>query len=120
MTSREPQASELLFDPEALLVREPRVLLDARFLGALHAELEDELGRDAATVTLLQLGFLQGLRDVLLDTKAACGDDSRGVMASINPELSALHAEVYALAKRSVQLLRLGPSAAITAVRGWS
>ncbi|MGE3871944.1 MAG: NADPH-dependent assimilatory sulfite reductase hemoprotein subunit [Parvibaculaceae bacterium] len=44
---------------------------------------------------------IQGLRDVLLDTKAACGDDSRGVMASINPELSALHAEVYALAKRA-------------------
>jgi hypothetical protein len=65
VTSRETQASELLFDPEALLVREPRVLLDARFLGALHAELEDELGRDAATVTLLQLGFLQGLRDAV-------------------------------------------------------
>ncbi|MFD2347036.1 NADPH-dependent assimilatory sulfite reductase hemoprotein subunit [Sinorhizobium terangae] len=44
---------------------------------------------------------IQGLRDVLLDTKAACGDDSRGVMASINPELSALHAEVYALAKQA-------------------
>ncbi|MGE0005447.1 MAG: NADPH-dependent assimilatory sulfite reductase hemoprotein subunit [Parvibaculaceae bacterium] len=42
---------------------------------------------------------VRGLRDVLLDTKAACGDDSRGVMASINPELSALHAEVHALAK---------------------
>ncbi|MBN9071304.1 MAG: NADPH-dependent assimilatory sulfite reductase hemoprotein subunit [Rhizobiales bacterium] len=44
---------------------------------------------------------IQGLRDVLLDTKAACGDDSRGVMASINPELSALHAEVHALAKQA-------------------
>lgn len=44
---------------------------------------------------------IQGLRDVLLDTKAACGDDSRGVMASINPELSMLHAEVYALAKQA-------------------
>ena len=42
---------------------------------------------------------MQGLNDVALDTKAACGDDARGVMASINPELSALHAEVYALAK---------------------
>jgi len=41
---------------------------------------------------------IQGLRDVLLDTRAACGDDTRGVMASINPELSALHAEVLALA----------------------
>ena len=43
--------------------------------------------------------LIQGLRDVLLDTRAACGDDSRGVMASINPRLSALHAEVHALAK---------------------
>lgn len=42
---------------------------------------------------------LQGLREVLLDTKAACGDDSRGVMCSVNPLLSELHAEVYALAK---------------------
>ena len=44
---------------------------------------------------------MQGLRDVALDTKAACGDDARGVMASINPALSALHGEVYALAKRA-------------------
>ncbi|HSX72768.1 MAG TPA: NADPH-dependent assimilatory sulfite reductase hemoprotein subunit [Shinella sp.] len=44
---------------------------------------------------------MQGLRDVALDTKAACGDDARGVMASINPALSALHGEVYALARRA-------------------
>ncbi|MQW02613.1 hypothetical protein GHK45_01745 [Sinorhizobium meliloti] len=44
---------------------------------------------------------IQGLRDVLLDTKAACGDDSRGVMASINPKLSRLHAQVHALAKQA-------------------
>ncbi len=41
---------------------------------------------------------IQGLHDVLLDTRAACGDDTRGVMCSVNPELSSLHAEVYALA----------------------
>ena len=77
----------------------------------------DELGRAYASETLrlttrqtFQLhrvhkkdlrAVIQGLHDVLLDTKAACGDDSRGVMASINPELSALHAEVYALAKQA-------------------
>ncbi|MEW9612387.1 NADPH-dependent assimilatory sulfite reductase hemoprotein subunit [Shinella sp. S4-D37] len=44
---------------------------------------------------------MQGLRDVALDTKAACGDDARGVMASINPALSALHGEVYALARQA-------------------
>jgi sulfite reductase (NADPH) hemoprotein beta-component len=42
---------------------------------------------------------LQGLQDVLLDTKAACGDDSRGVMCSVNPLLSKLHAQVYNMAK---------------------
>lgn len=44
---------------------------------------------------------LQGLRDVLLDTRAACGDDARGVMCAVNPRLSALHAELYALAKQA-------------------
>jgi sulfite reductase (NADPH) hemoprotein beta-component len=44
---------------------------------------------------------IQGLHEVLLDTIAACGDDSRGVMCSVNPHVSALHAEVYALAKRA-------------------
>jgi sulfite reductase (NADPH) hemoprotein beta-component len=44
---------------------------------------------------------IQGLHDVLLDTKAACGDDCRGVMCSVNPQLSALHAEVYGYAKRA-------------------
>jgi sulfite reductase (NADPH) hemoprotein beta-component len=44
---------------------------------------------------------IQGLHDVLLDTVAACGDDARGVMCTVNPHLSALHAEVQALAKRA-------------------
>jgi hypothetical protein len=64
-TRSDSAAPGLLFDPEALLVREPRVLLDPRFLGALHAELEDELGSAPAAVTLLQIGFLHGLRDAL-------------------------------------------------------
>lgn len=44
---------------------------------------------------------IQGLNAVLLDTIAACGDDTRGIMCSVNPYLSALHAEVYDLAKRT-------------------
>jgi len=43
---------------------------------------------------------IQGLHDVLLDTIAACGDDARTVMATANPEDSALHAEVAALSKQ--------------------
>ena len=44
---------------------------------------------------------IQGMHDVLLDTIAACGDDTRGIMASVNPHLSALHREVYELARRT-------------------
>ncbi|HEY4343223.1 MAG TPA: NADPH-dependent assimilatory sulfite reductase hemoprotein subunit [Parvibaculum sp.] len=43
--------------------------------------------------------LMQGMRDVGLDSRAACGDDSRGVMCSVHPQLSALHAQVYAMAK---------------------
>jgi sulfite reductase (NADPH) hemoprotein beta-component len=42
---------------------------------------------------------IQGLHEVLLDTIAACGDDSRGIMSTADPRDSALHAEVAALAK---------------------
>ncbi|MBT2189387.1 NADPH-dependent assimilatory sulfite reductase hemoprotein subunit [Sphingobium sp. H33] len=43
---------------------------------------------------------IQGLHETLLDTIAACGDDSRGVMCTVDPQSSAFHAEVAALAKR--------------------
>lgn len=42
---------------------------------------------------------IRGLHDVLLDTVAACGDDSRGVMATVNPERPELQAELAALSK---------------------
>ena len=44
---------------------------------------------------------IQSLQEVLLDTIAACGDVTRGIMCSVNPHLSALHAEVYDLATRT-------------------
>lgn len=43
---------------------------------------------------------IQGLHDTLLDTIAACGDDSRGVMCTVDPQCSALHADVATIAKR--------------------
>lgn len=43
---------------------------------------------------------LQGLHEELLDTIAACGDVARGVMCSVNPRTSVLHASVYALSKQ--------------------
>jgi sulfite reductase (NADPH) hemoprotein beta-component len=44
--------------------------------------------------------LIQGLHDTLLDTVAACGDDSRGVMSTVDPQASELHAELAAIAKR--------------------
>lgn len=44
--------------------------------------------------------IIQGLHDALLDTIAACGDDSRGVMCTVDPQSSQFHAEVAAMAKR--------------------
>lgn len=44
--------------------------------------------------------IIQGLHDALLDTIAACGDDSRGVMCTVDPQSSRFHAEVATLAKR--------------------
>jgi sulfite reductase (NADPH) hemoprotein beta-component len=44
---------------------------------------------------------IQGMHAALLDTIAACGDDARGVMCSVNPHLSEVHAEVYRIAKQT-------------------
>lgn len=43
---------------------------------------------------------IQGINEMLLDTIAACGDDNRTVMASVNPHQSALAADAYQWAKR--------------------
>ncbi|MGI9590338.1 MAG: V4R domain-containing protein [Myxococcota bacterium] len=74
MTEKKPEeqrgrgllgSAPLAFDPDDVLVREPGLLLDPAFLGALREELEHEMGADEARVTLLQMGFLHGLRDSL-------------------------------------------------------
>lgn len=53
-----------------------------------------------------QLRFLmQGIRDVGLDTIAACGDDSRGVVCGSNPLLSQVSSQVAALAKKTSDYL---------------
>ncbi|OYX16696.1 MAG: sulfite reductase, partial [Sphingomonadales bacterium 32-67-7] len=44
--------------------------------------------------------IIQGLHETLLDTIAACGDDSRGVMCTVDPQSSRFHAEVAAMAKQ--------------------
>lgn len=43
---------------------------------------------------------IQRIHAALLDTIGACGDDNRGVMSSPNLDQSAIHAQVYPLAKQ--------------------
>lgn len=43
---------------------------------------------------------VRGIIEAGLDTLAACGDDNRNVIATANPLLSPIHAEVSALARR--------------------
>ena len=79
--SRESALEALGFDPDALWVRDAGLLFDPHFLGALHGELLEELGREEAQATLLQIGFLQGLREsqrVLDDPPASRGSGETG------------------------------------------
>ncbi|MEX2516268.1 MAG: assimilatory sulfite reductase (NADPH) hemoprotein subunit [Gammaproteobacteria bacterium] len=43
--------------------------------------------------------LMQGISTAGLDTRAACGDDTRGVVCTVNPWQSRIHAEVESLAK---------------------
>jgi anti-anti-sigma regulatory factor len=74
--------SALGFDPEAVLLKEPGILLDPHFLSALHSELRSELGASEANLTLLQMGFLHGLQDAMRAVSAAFGCDP---LESTNP-----------------------------------
>ena len=56
-------AQALGFDPESVLVADPGILLDPRFLASMHADLTEELGPEEAALALLQIGLLHGLRD---------------------------------------------------------
>jgi len=59
------ELAKLGLDLDGLLAREPRLLLDAEFLGTLHLELAERIGAEGARATLFQLGFLHGLVDAL-------------------------------------------------------
>jgi hypothetical protein len=79
--TRDGDLQALGFDPDALWVRDAGLLFDPHFLGALHGELLEELGPEEAQATLLQIGFLQGLREsqrVLDDPLATRGGGETG------------------------------------------
>ena len=76
------------FDPRAVLVKEPGVLLDPKFLSALHAELEREFGSDEATTTLVQIGFLHGLQDATRAVQGAFAAERGAALLPSAPPLA--------------------------------
>lgn len=55
----------LLFDVRDGMAQEPRLLADAALVGALHADLAARHEPAHALATLVQLGFLHGMRDAV-------------------------------------------------------
>ena len=76
------------FDPETVLLKEPGILLDPHFLGALHAELRSELGKSDANLTLLQMGFLHGLQDAMRVVRVAFGPEQAEPRNPAGPSLA--------------------------------
>jgi len=75
-TSPTSELGALDFDLDAALMAGPWLLLDPKFMGALHSELEEQLGREEAASTLVQVGFVHGLRDAtrIVETGLASPD----------------------------------------------
>ena len=51
------------FGPDTVLMNDPKLFVDGRFLASLLVELQDELGARNASLALFQIGLLHGLRD---------------------------------------------------------
>jgi hypothetical protein len=69
---------EVVVDPEAVLVREPGLIVDPRFLAPLRDELTAELGPEGATTALMQIGCMHGLRDAEQVVNASFAGASAG------------------------------------------
>ena len=55
--------TSLGFGPDTVLMNDPKLFVDGRFLASLLVELHDELGQQKASLALFQIGLLHGLRD---------------------------------------------------------
>ena len=55
--------TSLGFGPDTVLMNDPKLFVDGRFLASLLVELKHELGERQAALALFQIGLLHGLRD---------------------------------------------------------
>ncbi|MCP5041451.1 MAG: hypothetical protein GY944_10535 [bacterium] len=70
------------FGPETLLLSEPKLFVNGRFLASLLVEIEDELESLGARRALFQIGLLFGLRDALRMSVAEGRDTSEPIAES--------------------------------------
>jgi predicted hydrocarbon binding protein len=71
--------TELGFGPDTVLMNDPKLFLDSRFLASLQVELEDELDARNASLVLFQIGLLHGLRDA---ARASRGHDDETIVTT--------------------------------------
>jgi len=77
-----------LIDPEAVLVGEPGLMVDPRFLASLHMEIGRDLDADGAALALFQIGLLHGLRDAHRAVGSEPGPVGSASSSSLTPPLA--------------------------------
>ena len=63
------------FGPDTVLMNDPKLFVDSRFLASLLVELQEELGSYDASLVLFQIGLLHGFRDAARICQERAGDD---------------------------------------------
>lgn len=76
------------FGPDTVLMNDPKLFVDGRFLASLLVELEDELDEGEAALALFQIGLLHGLRDAARMRRGH--DDTAHSLAPIAAETTSL------------------------------
>ena len=80
--------NRLGFGPDTVLMNDPKLFVDGRFLASLLVELEDELDENEARLALFQIGLLHGLRDAARLRR--CHDDESGLQPTSAPQTTPL------------------------------
>lgn len=82
--------TSLGFGPDTVLMNDPKLFVDGRFLASLLVELEDELGPRQAGLALFQIGMLHGLRDAARACRRHGESDTGNTLAGFPADTTAL------------------------------
>jgi len=116
-SSLHPDSCSLGIDPEAVLVRESGLLLGPHFMGALHAELQSELGSVASALILMQIGFLHGLRDATQVMSESVGPAVQAAVSRVAPLALCFRSNPAAKPRGAIEMYGCWPEAHEAAAR---